>query len=529
MRKNVLSHLIIAVLSVSAAFASAEKNYEQAKQDYETSLKLNTEINGIDISLYEETISKILPMIFVEGNSTISNFFIGKFEVTQGLWKSVMGTTVSNQRDKEELRRHEEAMKRYERGNKQGEAPKKTTLSLNGEGDNYPMYYVSWDEAQDFIKRLNASYGTNFRLPTDAEWEYAAKGGNKSAGYQYSGSSKVGDVAWYAINSSLTTKMVGTKQPNELGIYDMSGNVREWCQDIRSGSNRVVRGGSYFGLANFCRVTSKDGDNPESRSSFGGFRLATSFEPKAAVEQSSQPQTVVEQSQPQPKGESVYLLTEMSYDKEVVRYEYDNQDRISKITGYSSAGNVVSVGTFIYNSAGDLTSFERKFSDTPERNINYTFTRNGNIITWNLKGANEYAGVTSLNAEGLPEKTDLPSDRYIITYQYKNGNLSSERAGWIESELAYSIDHTLYDDKKSPFYCCKTPKWFFIFYFNYDIKNNALIYNSYYENSNENTNTYTYNESGFPLTRKSTIKIRDGEGNEIEEKRTETTFKYEKR
>jgi formylglycine-generating enzyme required for sulfatase activity len=154
--------------------------------------------------------------------------------------------------------------------------------------DNYPMYCVSWNEVQKFIARLNASTGENYRLPTEAEWEYAARGDNQSKGYKYSGSNTVDNVAW--CNGSLidTTHPVGKKSPNELGIYDMSGNVWEWCSDWYgtypstaqtnptghvSGSLRVQRGGGWFNDAVYCRSASRFNIAPGGRDDDVGFRL----------------------------------------------------------------------------------------------------------------------------------------------------------------------------------------------------------------------------------------------------------------
>ena len=185
-----------------------------------------------------------------------NNYYIGKYEVTQALWKIVMGSNPSNFK-----------------------------------GDDLPVEVVSWNDCQDFISKLNAMTGKRFRLPTEAEWEYAARGGKKSRGYQYSGSNTLGDVAWYKGNSGSQTHIVGTKQPNELGIYDMTGNVWEWCQDwygsyssspqtnptgAASGSGRVNRGGSWNNSARNCRSSCRFYDTPASRFSNQGLRLVLS-------------------------------------------------------------------------------------------------------------------------------------------------------------------------------------------------------------------------------------------------------------
>ena len=144
---------------------------------------------------------------------------------------------------------------------------------------------------EEFISKLNRMTGKTFRLPTEAEWEYAARGGNKSKGYQYSGSNNLSDVAWYRDNSGYKTYAVGTKQPNELGIYDMSGNVWEWCQDwygeyssssqvnptgANSGSSRVNRGGAVGNDARLCRSSCRANDVPGTHYSILGLRLSLS-------------------------------------------------------------------------------------------------------------------------------------------------------------------------------------------------------------------------------------------------------------
>ncbi len=195
---------------------------------------------------------------------TLSDYYIGKFEVTQGLWEKVMGTTIHEQRIKAGY------------------------SSTNGVGSDYPMYYVNWEEAQEFCTRLGQLTGKNYALPTEAQWEYAARGGVKSRGYKYSGSNTIGNVAWYSDNSSSSTHPVATKQPNELGLYDMSGNVWEWCSDWygsyssesqsnptgpSTGSNRVLRGGSWCNSARNCRVSFRNYSYPSNRSFNDGFRF----------------------------------------------------------------------------------------------------------------------------------------------------------------------------------------------------------------------------------------------------------------
>ena len=196
---------------------------------------------------------------------TVSDFYISKYEITQGQWEAIMGTSIRQQRDKDN------------RG-----------WPIYGEGANYPMYYVSWNDVQEFISRLNSLTGKQYRLPTEAEWEYAARGGKKSKGYKYSGSNFIEQVAWYSDNSGNTTHPVGSKQPNELGIYDMSGNVWEWCYDWYgaygsgsqtnpvgpgSGAFRVFRGGSWLNIAAGILVSCRGKHTPSSRSYNFGFRL----------------------------------------------------------------------------------------------------------------------------------------------------------------------------------------------------------------------------------------------------------------
>ena len=185
-----------------------------------------------------------------------NNYYMGKYEVTQALWQEVMGSNPSYFK-----------------------------------GDNLPVEQVSWNDCQEFINKLNSITGRKFRLPTEAEWEYAARGGKKSRGYQYSGSSNISDVAWYTDNSGSKTHPVGTKQSNELGLYDMTGNVWEWCQDwcssyvsssqrnptgAVSGAGRVYRGGSWNSVAVSCRSSYRGNHIPGARNYYLGLRLVLS-------------------------------------------------------------------------------------------------------------------------------------------------------------------------------------------------------------------------------------------------------------
>ena len=198
----------------------------------------------------------------------LSGYSIGETEVTQELWLAVMGSNPSQ------------------------------FTAAGGYYDNLqrPVERVSWNDCQTFISKLNSLTGNNFRLPTEAEWEYAARGGNKSKGYKYAGSNVIGDVAWYKENAydmgstsfEYGTHSVATKDPNELGLYDMSGNVWEWVNDWygdyanaqvnptgpATGSGRVNRGGGWGYTATSCRVSSRFSNAPTSTAYNLGLRLA---------------------------------------------------------------------------------------------------------------------------------------------------------------------------------------------------------------------------------------------------------------
>jgi formylglycine-generating enzyme required for sulfatase activity len=231
---------------------------------------------------------------------TVGSFFMSKYPVTQKEWLEIMGTTVQQQMDK---------LSAEDKNNRL------SSPELNGEGDNYPIYFVNWYEAVDFCNRLSLKEGltpaytinganvnwnqnaNGYRLPTESEWEYAARGGNGSPGnYKYSGSNNVDEVAWNIAGirgldgNNSSTEKVGTLKPNGLGLYDMSGNISEWCWDwygpypnkaqsnpvgANSGTNRVTRGHlEWLGAAaRVSHSTFRIGRSPYTRDEYQGFRL----------------------------------------------------------------------------------------------------------------------------------------------------------------------------------------------------------------------------------------------------------------
>ena len=176
-----------------------------------------------------------IELIYVRGKESVNDFYIGRYEVTQAQWKAITGKNPSKNK-----------------------------------GDVMPVENVSWDDVQKYIINLNKKTGKHYRLPTEAEWEYAARGGNDSRNYSYSGSNNLSDVAWFGSGSP---HAVGLKSPNELGIYDMSGNVWEWCADTH-GKTRVLRGGASNQNESNCLIISRyNGYDSSYRSDNIGFRL----------------------------------------------------------------------------------------------------------------------------------------------------------------------------------------------------------------------------------------------------------------
>ena len=272
---------IVGVVIFGVAYYNHVKNKEMEAQTFMEALELSKlQQDGINETVLtkDEIIQNLIDnMVSVEGGTftmgatseqgsdaydneipahkvTLSSFSIGKYEVTQEEWEAVMGKNPSEFK-----------------------------------GAKRPVENVSWDDCQEFIRKLNQLTGKQFRLPTEAEWEYAARGGNRSRGYKYSGSDNIGSVAWYGDNSGRTTHPVGQKQANELGLYDMSGNVWEWCQDWygnysssaqtnptgpTSGSYRVGRGDDWGGDAGSCRVSGRLFFAPGGLGDLLGLRLA---------------------------------------------------------------------------------------------------------------------------------------------------------------------------------------------------------------------------------------------------------------
>ncbi len=179
----------------------------------------------------------------------VDGFYIGMLEVTQAQWMAVMGTSLLQQKEKTSNRR------------------------TYGVGLEYPMYFVNWEEAMEFCRVLSKKTGRKYTLPTEAQWEYAARGGIASDGTKYAGSNSLESVAWYSKNG-FATHPCGEKEANALGIFDMSGNVAEWCKDwYTKDSKRSCRGGSFEDSARNCRVSSRGSEFPNIRTYNTGFRV----------------------------------------------------------------------------------------------------------------------------------------------------------------------------------------------------------------------------------------------------------------
>ncbi|MDP6396118.1 MAG: formylglycine-generating enzyme family protein [Candidatus Marinimicrobia bacterium] len=265
--------LIITALMLVVGCGSSEKvPEEETKADEQAAVEKEPEEETKaeeQAAVEKEPEKEPIGMVFVEGGTfqmgsnsgdsdekpvhtvTVSSFYMDKTEVTQAEYRKVMG---------------------------------KNPSKFSG-CDDCPVENVSWHDANKYAKKVGK------RLPTEAEWEYAARGGNKSKGYSYSGSNDLDAVGWYDNNSRSKTHPVAQKQPNELGLYDMSGNVWEWCSDrygdyssssqtdpqgSNSGEYRVLRGGCWCYVADYCRVAARDRYYLGSRNVNSGFRLVLS-------------------------------------------------------------------------------------------------------------------------------------------------------------------------------------------------------------------------------------------------------------
>ena len=262
--------------------APKQPNQEQEKP---VDSEKPVEVNDVGKDYVDRVLGLSLSMVYVKGGTfsmgateeqvgagsvekpvhevTLKDFYIGKFEITQAQWAAVMETTLS------------EIINEY-------------GLTPYGVGDDFPMYDITWTEAYIFCERLSTRTGKTYRLPTEAEWEYAARGGQNADNTMYAGGNDIDEVAWYQDNGGEAAHPVGQKKPNALGLYDMSGNVWEWCGDWYAaypseaqdnpkgpvqGTNRVIRGGSWNGVADYSRVSSRGSYAPGYRAMSRGFRV----------------------------------------------------------------------------------------------------------------------------------------------------------------------------------------------------------------------------------------------------------------
>ena len=272
---------VLAAIAVCAVIVLASKYFHWGSNDDDKEVTtVATKIETIEVNGYRFNMVHVDGGTFTMGATvrdgeqdndelpvqqvTLSSYSIGETEVTQGLWKAVMGN-----------------------------------LPATFDGDNHPMKSISWDDCQEFIAQLNKLTGHKFRLPTEAQWEFAARGGNQSKNYKYAGSNNIDEVAWYSGNAwdmgkespAFGNHAVGTRKPNELGLYDMSGNVWEWCQDCyehydgkpkkdpvgpldSKNSYRVNRGGSWDYIAESARSCNRRNRTPDFRNFNLGMRLA---------------------------------------------------------------------------------------------------------------------------------------------------------------------------------------------------------------------------------------------------------------
>lgn len=317
--------VLVLLLTAGVTVASAQKRTKSSKSSQPAKTQSSTTKSNAGSATQTFTVNGVsFKMVSVQGGTftmgatseqgsdaydnekpahqvQVLTFLIGQTEVTQELWQAVMGSNPSKfapKRSDASRCSYDSFVADAKRLNdkKAGtvriptRAEWDAAMVTTSGSMKRPVENVSWDDCQTFIRKLNQLTGKNFRLPTEAEWEYAARGGNKSKGYKYSGSNSLVSVAWYWDNipsqkkgtTGYGTQPVATKQPNELGIYDMSGNVCEWCQDKYyeydgskvEGSSRVDRGGGWDDYARDCRVSNRSSPSADDRNDFLGLRLA---------------------------------------------------------------------------------------------------------------------------------------------------------------------------------------------------------------------------------------------------------------
>ena len=391
---------------------------------------------------------------------TLSDYYIGKYEVTQAQWIAVMGTNPS------------------------------TFI-----GDNNPVDNVSWDDVQEFIIKLNEKTGKMFRLPTEAEWEYAARGGNQSKGYKYSGSDNIDEVAWYEDNSNSKTHPVGQKAPNELGIYDMSGNVCERCGDWygsyssssqtnptgpSSGSSRVLRGGIWFGIARYCRVSYRSYSYPVSRDFTCGFRLVLEAEGSESPEPEPEPEPISVVAYSENCGTSVeksngywpYVdqftgwarVSGNGYDQSAVSYTGVNASVRNSGAEWAPLGvTYASDAPYVYLQAKDETKFVIN---------NIALKSSVNSYTLSFTAFNQYAGLIA--SPYTPVTTPLISGENLTLYLSVDG----QRWGVVNFTATTSGNWELVT---APFTLPAATDKLFVKFANYKGENTTALPNSSYQ------------------------------------------------
>ncbi|MDR2424223.1 MAG: formylglycine-generating enzyme family protein [Prevotellaceae bacterium] len=271
MKKNYFRFVAYAAIAASLVFAACSKDENKNETPEPDKTGKLTFTDGIDLIFVEGgTYTQGSDGLIVRNEApqhsvTLSDFYLGKYEITQKQYKDVTGRL-----------------------------PEIEPTATDGLGDKYPVYYVTYADAQEFISKLNEKSGKHYRLPTEAEWEYAARGGKKSKGFIYSGSNDPNDVTkYYGTAGNSWPVDDPALKPNELGIYNLTGNAYEWTSDWygeysanaqtnptgpASGTERVARGGTYINVPTGLRVAARYHYEPDAQEKFIGFRIAHSEE-----------------------------------------------------------------------------------------------------------------------------------------------------------------------------------------------------------------------------------------------------------